>query len=257
MTTIDWRPPPEGLAASPDRADLWRVALEQPAAVVEALAGFLDADERRRAARFSFERDRRRFVVGRGALRMILARYLGTTPAGPRFRYGPHGKPALRLTESPPNRRMFNPLSLSFNVSHAGGLALIAVADGRAVGVDVEQIRPNVATLAIASRFFSPAEVAALRSLPPEARQLGFFTCWTRKEAYVKARGEGLAARLDSFAVSLAPDEPAALLHVDGDPAEAARWSLRSLDLGPGYAGALVVEGFDWRLAGWEAPLGG
>ncbi len=253
---IDWRPPPEGLAASPARVDLWRVALEQPAATVETLAGFLDADERRRAARFSFEGDRRRFVVGRGALRIILARYLGTTPAEPRFRYGPHGKPALRQTESPLARRASRP-SLSFNVSHAGGLALIAVADGRAVGVDVEQIRPNVATLAIASRFFSPAEVAALRSLSPEARQLGFFTCWTRKEAYVKARGEGLAARLESFVVSLAPDEPAALLHVDGDRAEAARWSLRSLDLGPGYAGALVVEGFDWCLAGWETPLGG
>lgn len=246
MMSLTWRAPPDDLAADHDRVDLWRVALDRPTALVDRLFATLDADERGRAARFAFARDRRRFVVTRGALRTILARHLGTTPTSVRLRYGQHGKPELDGSGQPP--------VLTFNVSHSGDLALIAVTRARMVGVDVEEIRPDVATLDVAARFFAPAEVAALWSLPTDQRAIGFFNCWTRKEAYVKARGEGLSTPLDRFVVSLAPGEPAALLRSEVDPGEVARWSLRALDLGPDYVGALAVEGNDWRLDCWDAP---
>ena len=245
MASLTWRTPPDDLAAEADRVDLWRVALDRPTGPIDALSATLDADERRRAARFAIERDRRRFVVARGALRTVLGRYLETSPAAVRLGYGQYGKPQLDRGDATP--------ALTFNVSHAGDRALIAVTGGRAVGVDLEEIRPDFATMDVARRFFAPAEVAALWSLPPDQQVVGFFNCWTRKEAYVKARGEGLSAPLDRFVVSVAPGEPAALLRSDIDPREVARWSLRALDLGSDYVGALAVEGSDWGLACWDA----
>src|SRR6185437_13365442 len=175
----------------------------------------------------------------------IIGHYLKTPPAAVRLVYGRHGKPGLAGGDAPP--------ALTFNVSHSGDLALIALTRARMIGVDLEDIRPDFATLDVAARFFAPAEVAALWSLPSDQRVIGFFNCWTRKEAYVKARGEGLSAPLDQFVVSLVPGEPAALLRSDADPREVARWSLRALDLGPDRVGALAVEGRDWALACWDA----
>jgi len=196
-------------------------------------------DERERAARYRFERDRARYIVARGTLRAILGRYLGVAPADVRFMYGPHGKPALALEHD---------TDLSFNLSHAGGAALYAVTRGRRVGVDLEQVLPDNTDLGVAARFFSPREVDMLRALPPQVRHEAFFRCWTRKEAYVKARGDGLSLDLTSFDVSLAPGEPPALLATRPDPREAARWSLHDVDAGPGYAAALAVEGRDVRV---------
>jgi 4'-phosphopantetheinyl transferase len=221
------------------------------------LCQVLSADERDRAARFHFDRDRRRFMAGRGLLRLILARYLDRPPGSLRLSYGPRGKPALAESRGTP--------PLRFNVSHAAGLALYAVGRDRELGVDVERIAPELEA-GIAERFFSPREVAALARVPPDRRSESFFACWTRKEAYVKAKGDGLALGLDQFDVSLAPGEPAALLHVDGDPGETVRWSLLALDPGTGYAAALAVEGAGWRLScldwppccsGPETPVGG
>src|SRR5207244_11453763 len=123
------------------------------------------------------------------------------------------------------------------------------------VGIDLEYIRAEVADEPIAERFFASREIAALIGLPAPLRAEGFFNCWTRKEAYIKARGEGLTIPLDAFEVSLAPEEPAALLRVDSDPAEASRWSLQALAPGPGYVAAIAVEGRDWQLRCWEWPL--
>jgi 4'-phosphopantetheinyl transferase len=211
---------------------------------VGRLRGTLAEDERVRAARFHFEKDRCRFVAARGALRAILGRYLRVPPARLRFRYGPHGKPALAAE--------FAGSGLEFNVSHSHSLALLAVARGRALGVDVERLRADAAGREIAERFFSAYEVSALCGLPAARQPRAFFDCWTRKEAYVKARGEGLSFPLADFDVSLRPGEPAALLCVRGDEREAERWTLRALDVAPDYAAALVAEGSGWQLKTWR-----
>jgi 4'-phosphopantetheinyl transferase len=195
-----------------------------------------------RAGRFHFARDRDHYTVARAVLRDILGRYLGLAPASLRFKYNPFGKPSLDDGAR----------GVRFNLSHSGGIALYAVALGREVGVDVEQLKDEMDCGGVAERFFSPSEVAALRTLPPEAQKRAFFDCWTRKEAYVKARGDGLSLPLDSFDVSVAPGEPAALLRTRDDACEASRWTLRELSTEPGYAAALAVEGRDWRLRCWR-----
>jgi len=213
---------------------------------IQRLQSTLSTDECQRAERFYFQRDRRRFTVARGVLRSILSQYLGLAPQQLRFCYGPHGKPALVSTSGPAR--------LHFNVSHSHELALYAITYDRHIGVDVEHIRTDFACEAIAERFFSPPERAVLRCLPPQVKYEAFFNCWTRKEAYIKACGEGLSLPLDQFDVSLAPGVPAALLATRWAPHEAARWTLRDIVPGPGYAAALAVEGHGWRLACWQWP---
>jgi 4'-phosphopantetheinyl transferase len=241
-----WDPAPARPVATSAEVHVWRVSLDLPTALVERFEQALSDDERMRASRFFFARDRHHFVVARGTLRAILGGYLGLSPGDVAFAYASHGKPAVR---GGPDR-----YDLRFNVSHAGGLALVAIALGREVGVDIEQIREDFATEEIAARFFSPAEVAAIRALPVEERCAAFFNCWTRKEAYVKARGEGLLLPLHRFEVSVAPGDPAALLATADDPREPSRWALRELTPGPGYAAALAVDGRGWRPLCWQWP---
>ena len=205
----------------------------------------LGTEERVRADRFHFARDHDQFIITRGALRCILAYYLDLTPRDVRFRYGSYGKPALDTDQ--------NAADLRFNLSHTESLALLAVAPKRELGIDVERVRAGMAREGIAERFFAPVEVAALRALPAHRQDDAFFACWTRKEAYVKARGEGLSIPLDQFVVSLAPDQPAALLQVALDPGEVEHWSLHDLDAGPGYRAALLVEGQNPKLS-WREP---
>jgi 4'-phosphopantetheinyl transferase len=223
---------------------VWRASLRRPASDIHELRSLLSEDERDRAAKFHFARDRDDFTVARAALRVILGGYLGLPPGRLRFSYTSYGKPSLDESAGVGAPR--------FNLSHAGGVALYAVAHGREVGVDVEQVRDDMACRDVAERFFSRREVAALCALPQGAQTRAFFDCWTRKEAYVKARGEGLSMPLDSFDVSLSPGEPAALLDTRGDAREASRWSLRELSPGPGYVAAVAVEGDGWRLRCWR-----
>ena len=222
---------------------VWRADLSPGRARLLELWQSLSADERERARRFHFERDRGSFIAARGALRNILSRYTGTAPGLLRFSYDAYGKPAL--SEAVAGR-------LRFNVSHSHGLALYAVTAGREVGIDLEFVREDFASLEVAERFFSPQEVSALRSLQPEERANAFFDCWTRKEAYIKARGEGLSHPLHLFTVSLKPGEPAALLSTEDDPRETARWSLRELSAGEGYRAAIAVEGTPPSLSCWR-----
>lgn len=227
-----------------DEVHVWVASLNQPEDEVARLRTLLDEAELKRADRFSFAKGRRQFTVARGLLRILLGRYLRIEPTQVEFAYNPYGKPALALTEG----KGEGPDAVCFNISHSGELVLLAMARGREVGVDVETIRPDFAADAIAARFFAPAELESLRALAPEARTQAFFTCWTRKEAYIKARGKGLSIGLDSFEVSLAPGARAALLVTHDDPEEAARWSLHELEPGPGYAGALAVAGDGCRI---------
>lgn len=246
MTAVDppWLPPPANLAWSRAEVHVWRAALDLTAARVQSLHLLLAADERARAARFSFPQDRARFVVARAVLRVILSRYLDRAPGQLRFGYSAYGKPALITTPGE--------AALSFNLSHSAELALYAVTWGRAIGVDVESIRPNLDHEQMAERFFSARERALLRRLPAELKRAAFFTCWTRKEAYLKASGEGLSLALDQFDVSVDPGEPARLLDSRRDPHAAARWSLQDLVPGAHYAAALAVEGHDWQLRCWQ-----
>ncbi len=241
-----WLSPAADLTLSHEQVHVWRASLDLPASRVQSLQHTLTPDEQNRAARFHFERDRRHFVVARGVLRAILGRYLGVQPHQLRFCYSTYGKPALVAAPGQD--------TLSFNLSHSGGLALCAITRGRQVGIDLERIRTDVEHEHIAERFFSSQENAALRALPPALRAEAFFNCWTRKEAYIKASGEGLSLPLDQFDVSLVPGEPAALLDARGDAQEATRWSLRALSPGVGYAAALAVEGHGWQLECWQWP---
>lgn len=239
-----WGLPPPRPALPGDEVHVWGARLDAPPAVVRRLLLTLAPDERGRAGRFHFKRDGDRFVVARGLLRAVLGGYLNVGPEALRFEYGARGKPSLAAEHDADGLR--------FNLSHSGGVALFAVARGREVGVDVERVSPRVECENIAGRFFSPREVAGLLALPPPRREAAFFDCWTRKEAYIKARGEGLSLPLDAFDVSLAPGEPAALLANRLDPAEVSRWSLRGLAPWPGFAAAVAAEGRGWRLKCWR-----
>ncbi len=228
---------------------VWRAALDPEPVRVREFAGVLSRDERERAGRFLVERDRRRFIVCRGVLRTLLGGYLGVAPRSLRFRYGSHGKPALASGSGK------HPLR--FNLSHADEIAFFGVTLRREIGIDLEPLRAGFATDEIAERFFSPAEIASLRTLSRTDRPRAFFRCWTRKEAYLKARGDGLSLPLDRFDVSLLPAQPAALLCAPGDPQEASRWSLSDLPAGPGYVAAIAVQGRGWRLTCWRWMEGG
>ncbi len=243
-----WEAAPLQVRAVREEVHVWRASCRLPADEVWALRGLLSEDEAARADRFRFARDRDDFTVARGVLRVILGRYTGREPAGLRFIYSPYGKPSLDEGAGGG--------ALRFNLSHSGGVALYAVTYGREVGVDVEQVREEMDCVGVADRFFSANEVEVLHSLAPEAQTRAFFDCWARKEAYIKAHGEGLSLPLDSFDVSLAPGEPAALLRTREDAAEATRWTLRELSAGRGYAAALAVEGGGWRLRCWRWEAG-
>ena len=241
-----WPPPPETLALGSDEIHVWRAALNCGAAPLQDLLQTLSADERARAGRFYFQQDREHFIAARGRLRIILGRYLVIDPNQLRICYSPSGKPSVA--------QECGGEAVRFNVSHSHGLALYAITHGRELGVDLERIRPDRADAQLAEHFFSPREVAMLRALPTSLQQEAFFHCWTRKEAYIKAKGEGLSCPLDRFDVSLVPGEAAALLSTPDDPPEASRWTLQELFPGPGYVAAIAVEGRGWRLRCWQYP---
>ena len=192
--------------------------------------GLLSRDEHARMMRFRFDNDRSNFLFCRSMLRMLLASYLGTFPVELRFAYSAHGKPSLAEPSG----------NLQFNLSHSGGAVLFAFCTERRIGVDVERVRRDLNVQEIAGRFFSDAENRALRQCP-DAHE-AFFRCWTRKEAFVKARGEGLSCPLETFDVSVADEENQVSLTTRPDPFEAEGWQLWSLNSFPGYAAAVAVE---------------
>lgn len=229
-----WSLEPPSLSLMSGEVHVWRTRLEQPPELQESYLRTLAEDERVRANRFHFDVHRRHFVVARGFLRLVLSRYLETTPEALRFAYGPYGKPMLAAESA-----------LRFNASHSGDWAVYAFVQDHEVGIDVEHIKKDFETEGIAERFFSAREVETLNTLADAERPAAFFRCWTRKEAYIKAIGSGLSHPLDSFDVTLAPGEPAALSRVEG-------WSLFDLDVAPDYAAALAIDGSGHRLQRFE-----
>jgi 4'-phosphopantetheinyl transferase len=236
---VEWFPGPVGLKLGADDVHLWRASLDCDAPVLSRFETILSPDEMARANRFVFSTDRNHFVAARGILRELLATYLMLAPAELKFLYGNHGKPALNANPSDS--------VVQFNLSHSSGLALYAFSLGRRLGVDVEQIRLQFASEDIARRYFAAREVAELQALPTHLRTVGFFLCWTRKEAYVKAHGAGLSLPLDSFTVSLTPGRAAQLQAADSD-----QWSMHSVEPAPGFVAALVAEGQYWQRSCWS-----
>ncbi len=218
----------------PGRVQLWCVPLDGYAPrVVEGLRGVLTDEERARADRFLRRRHGRRFVVARAGLRQLLGRALGVAPEAVVFEYGEHGKPSLDPRAHADD--------VTFNLSHSHELAVLGLTRGAVIGADVERRRRIERAMKIAERFFSAAEKAALRALPEDERHEAFLLCWTCKEAYIKAIGEGLSRPLRTFDVEFvgAPS----LVRVEGHPAEPSTWQMRYADVGPDYLATVAVQG--------------
>ncbi|HQV93618.1 MAG TPA: 4'-phosphopantetheinyl transferase superfamily protein [Anaerolineales bacterium] len=222
------------------QVDVWRVRLDVKPDSIQQLRATLSVDEIARASRFHFDKDQHSYIVAHASLRDVLSRYLQFETHHLKFSVNQYGKPFLPEHD------------IEFNLSHAGDFALIAVTRERQVGVDVELVRTDIEIESLASRFFSSSELSELMALSPEQRVLGFFNCWTRKEAYIKARGLGLSLPLESFDVSLASDESTILRATRPEASEVHRWTLFSLDVHPDYTGALAAEGVGLVIRYWD-----
>jgi 4'-phosphopantetheinyl transferase len=229
-TQADWQPLSQPPRLAPGEVHVWRLSHNPQCLPPIAWESTLSPDEHARANRFAFHRDHNAYITTRATLRALLGHYLSIPPAEVRFRYAERGKPGLAPSAGPS--------PIQFNVSHSRGIALLAFSLERRLGIDVELIRPIENWEDIARRYFSQNELEELRTLPPERRDDGFYTCWSRKESYLKASGEGLQVPLDSFDVTLTPGAPARLTAHD-----ASNWTLISLYPRPGYAAALTAEG--------------
>jgi 4'-phosphopantetheinyl transferase len=239
-----WEIPSRHVQLHEQEVHVWRTSLAVPESTREDLQQILAKEEISKAAQFHFEKDRNHWMVARGILKILLGLYVNTAPDQLKFRSNAYGKPFLAFPDTSAR--------LQFNVSHSQDLALYAFTYDRQVGIDVEYKCAGLDYEALARVSFSPNEQALLHSLPREQKQEAFFNCWTRKEAYIKAKGTGFSIPTDQFDVSFLPGEPAAFLQHYEDWQETTRWSLRELDPGTGYAGALAVEGVGWRLHRWQ-----
>jgi 4'-phosphopantetheinyl transferase len=260
-----WNVPPDNITLRGNEVHVWRASLNLPVSMIQELKPILSTEEMTRAERFYFERDRHRYIIAHALLRILLGRYLAIETSQIRFAYNAYGKPFLdldldldleldlELDQNLSSRETTT--TLHFNLSHSHEMALYAFTYSRQVGIDIEYMRSNIDYSSLAVHYFSPRENAMLQELPEALRSEAFFNCWTRKEAYIKARGKGLSLPLELFDVSLKPGEPAALLGSREDPPQTAYWSLRELAPGAGYAGAFAVEGHDWDLCCWHYPF--
>jgi len=235
---------PLGLKLGSDEIHIWMAVLDQPVSRLHRFVQTLSVEERIRAERYHFERDRENFIARRGILRVILGFYLNVESSLLAFRYGKNGKPELTDT--------FGDGTIHFNLSHSDGVALFAFARDREIGVDIEEIRDISDMEEIVGRFFCGRENEVYRSLGESQKREAFFNGWTCKEAFVKAVGDGLSRPLNQFDVSLLPGEPAKLLRVEGDTGEASRWSIQDLKPAPNYVGAFAVKTHRYETKCWR-----
>jgi 4'-phosphopantetheinyl transferase len=235
---------PDGILPD-DEVQVWQVDLAAWEKATGSLFELLDPKEKARAERFKFPAPRNQYVISRGLLRRALARYLKIEACAVEFRTTANGKPELAARSD-----------LRFNLSHTRGATVFALAHHRQVGIDVERIRQDTNAMELAERFFSRPEVEWLRSQPASEHLPSFLSCWTAKEAYIKAQGEGLSLPLGSFGVLPMPATAKLQLKVYADPEESKRWTMWRLDLGPDLCAALAVEGENCkvRLGQWPLP---
>lgn len=226
-----WRPAGEWRSGDRGVIDVWWCALTSSAESLAAKLAMLTAPELARAARFRREVDRVAYVVVRATLRARLGACLGLAPAAVPLTETARGKPVLRGAGP----------RWECNVSHSGGIGLVAVAWDRAVGIDVEAHRASIAVRDLGQAFLSPREHAALDLAPADERREWFFTVWTRKEAFLKAIGQGLSFPLEKFSVTVSPSEPPRIVEIEGEPDAEHRWRLWRIDAGPGYSASLAA----------------
>jgi len=241
-----WMTPQDSMRLGAGEAHVWLVATDDPH--FESNHALLSPSEQERAAKFKFAIHRRRYVAAHGALRQILSRYLEVAAASLEFIEGAQGKPRL---VQPPER-----VALQFNLSHSHEAALIAVALERHVGVDIEYIKPAFDWEGIVENVFAPGEIAQLKTLPAQLQGPAFFTCWTRKESYIKAKGGGLSIPLRDFEVSVDPSKPAALLSCASDAREVRHWAMVNLDAGSEYKATICIEAPLDSLKCWRWNVG-
>ena len=238
MEAVRWSRPAQDLALKEDELHIWLAWLDVDPQERTRLCLYLSKDEVSRAERFVFPRDRDHFIVARGRLRELTGKYLHCPPNSVLFKTGRYGKLSLLDNRDP----------LRFNLSHSHGLALYGFCKGRELGIDTEKIRPDFAGEGIAERYFSAAEQRELAEVPKELRDTAFFLCWTRKEAYIKAHGDGLQIALDSFDVSLKPGEPETLRSADSG-----RWSMHTFTPAREFVAAVILEGEMKSTRFWSA----
>lgn len=241
-----WEQGSKRASLSDQEVHVWRTWLDLEEGMEDWFWRQLSCGEKERADRYFMKRDRRRFVAARGWLRTVLAGYVQCEPREIQFTYGAWGKPALAGVDS----------KFQFNLAHSEEMAMCVVTRDRRAGIDVEKIRKMDDLEQIARRYFSKKEQADLLRLGEADRHLGFFNCWTRKEAYLKATGEGVTAGLDQFQVTLIPGERPALVSREGMPEESTRWEFHDLEPAPGYASALAIEGVGLALSCWDWTRG-
>lgn len=235
------RPSSPAIHLAGDEIHVWSASLVQPAAVVADFSALLALDEKNRAARFHFAKDRDHYIVGRGLLRRLLGAYLGLDPAWVAFRYGNYGKPALKAGDL--NH------TLEFNLAHSGGRALYAFCWNRPLGIDLEQVRAMDHQDDFAAQIFSASESALIASLDGEQKQQAFFKIWTCKEAFFKASGDGLTKPIDQAEIALDVGETARLVSINGDARQAHGWQLETFQPAVGYYAALAFQGQPCKIS--------
>lgn len=238
---IAWPAGPIEPSLAPDEVHVWAASLSVPTAVLAALSITLSAEERERAARFKFDLHRNRFIVGRGILRELLGRYTGANPEELDFAYADHGKPQLTSGSD-----------LQFNLAHSDDIGLFAFSRHGPLGVDVEQVRRINNVDDLVARFFSARENDLFQKLSDDQKPGAFFNLWTRKEALLKATGEGITGGLNRVEVTFLEDEAARLLAIDGNPVPARDWILSSLAPAPGFVGAVAVQSTHIKVSCWR-----
>ncbi len=229
-----WQSANDSVSLNKSDLHIWRADLPQDEARSEIYWRVLNEEERQRASRFKFAKHRNRFIIARGILRFLLADYLSLLPQEVNFQYSAHGKPEIAPEQ--------NPDSLRFNLSHSHDMATYVFAYRYDVGIDVEYLLHDCEANEIAKRFFSEKEYEEYCLVPDEFKQIAFFNAWTRKEAFIKAVGQGLSYRLSKFAVTLTPGQPARLLNIESDPNAAAGWSLHAFEPNENYVAAIAVN---------------
>lgn len=233
----------------PNQVHIWSVELDALASKLHHLRTFLSGDELEKSARFRFDRHRNRYVAAHGWMRNVLGRYVSLPPTRLQFDSGPKGKPFL-IGDA-------NSRALQFNMAHSETMALLAISPTARVGVDVERVRPMPDADELVSRFFSRREADQFRDVPADRKGEAFFNLWTRKEAWLKATGEGIAHLLAQVEVAFLPSEPARLLELPKEYETATGWSLSSFSPAPGYIGAMAVESAEVNplVRSWDAAL--
>jgi 4'-phosphopantetheinyl transferase len=237
---LQWTQPLQMPLLEPAEVHVWKISWSDEDIHLRRLQGILSPDERQKGNRFYFQKDRRRFIAVHACLRLLLGHYLQIDAASLQFDYGAHGKPSV-ASESLKQK-------CSFNISHSRNLALLAFSGRQTIGVDVESIQPHLADEQIAKNLFAPEEIATLRSLPPHLRDKAFFSCWTRKEAYLKATGEGLSDSMNRFIAPMHQFEVSCFAGIVEHAEDNRSWFIWHLEPAPGYVGALATDAAECSL---------